>query len=139
MRIKINAKGIQFRVPKRADVTTKDGVTFIYGRPPIAGAFVKQYVKTKYPHIKCSVRSESFSMGNSLDVWISEKNGNPVSDENIVEDVRRFTDSFQYGRFNGMIDMYEYNDNRYAMRSDEGVMVEAACKYVHVTNRERGW
>jgi hypothetical protein len=68
---------------------------------------VKQYVKKKYPNVVVSSSSSSFSMGNSVSIYLSDEYGNGV-DESIVKDVNQFGSQFVYGKFNGMIDMYEH-------------------------------
>ena len=45
---------------------------------------LKQYVKLKYPNVVVSVSSSTFSMGNSVDVYISDELGNEV-DKAIID------------------------------------------------------
>jgi len=69
-----------------------------------AAAAIKTELSTIYPHIKFSVKSESFSMGDSVHVnWTD----GPASDEvdNIIK-------KYQYGHFDGMADMYESSNRR---------------------------
>jgi hypothetical protein len=109
----------------------------IYARPPIAGSMIKQYVKFKYPSVVCTVKSNSFANGNSLDVNISTKEGNPV-DSDIMNDIVVFSGKFEYGKFNGMYDSYEI-DKTSGMVSDKGTEIEAGVKYLSVYNRPRDW
>ncbi len=64
----------------------------------------RQYVKSL--GLKCTARSESFSMGDSVDVRVENANGQQ----------RKLIDTelekYQYGRFNGMEDIYEYSNTR---------------------------
>lgn len=69
-----------------------------------AAAAIKTELKTKFPGVKFSVISDSFSMGDSVDV--SWENG-PTSLE-----VSGVTSKYQYGHFDGMADMYEYSNSR---------------------------
>jgi hypothetical protein len=140
MKFKFELEGMLFELPikflKKTDY---------YGKPlskpeiridHVAGAsVVKQYVKTKYPEVVVSAKSDSFSMGNSVDVYLSDKLGNGV-DESIVKDVNRFGSQFEYGKFNGMIDMYEMNEGS-DPTTDNGTVIEADVKYFHCNNRPK--
>ena len=99
-----------------------------------AANVVKQYVKKKYPNVVVSSSSSSFSMGNSVDIYLSDEYGNGV-DESIVKDVDRFGSQFEYGKFNGMYDIYEYTND--GVNSDNGTQIEAGVKYLHVQNRPK--
>jgi len=100
-----------------------------------AGQLVKQYVKKNYPHVVCRVTSDSFSMGNSLRVYLSTPTGQSVSQE-IYEDVNSFAHLWEYGSFNGMYDIYECYENSGAV-SDKGTTLKAGVKYVFVENQPR--
>lgn len=69
----------------------------------LCASAIKAQLKKEFPAIKFSVRSDNFSMGDSVN--ISYQDGVPVS---MVEAV---TDKFQYGSFDGMTDCY-ISDNR---------------------------
>lgn len=97
-----------------------------------SASVVKQFVKKKYPNVVVSSKSSSFSGGNSVDVYISDKFGKPV-DEIIAKDVNRFLTQFEYGKFNGMIDMYEYSNQN--ITTDNGTELDCGVKYGHVNNR----
>ena len=135
-KIKFVLSGIEFQLDEKF-LKTKD----YYGnsiKPTIkmnhvaAANVVKQYVKKKYPEVVVSAKSSSFSMGNSVDVYISDKFGNSV-DETITKDVNRFLTQFEYGKFNGMIDMYEYSNQN--LTTDNGTEIDCGVKYGHVNNR----
>jgi hypothetical protein len=69
-----------------------------------AAAAIKAELKGIYPHIKFSVTSESFSMGDSVHVkWTDGPTDNEV--DNIIK-------KYQYGSFNGMEDLYENTNSR---------------------------
>jgi hypothetical protein len=65
---------------------------------------IRQELKVKFPGTKFTVRSSSFSMGD--DVSIGWLNG-PTTRE-----VEKITNKYQEGSFDGMQDMYEYNNSR---------------------------
>lgn len=99
-----------------------------------AANVVKQYVKKKYPNVVVSSSSSSFSMGNSVSIYISDEYGREV-DDSIVKDVDRFGSQFEYGQFNGMIDMYENFDKD--VQTDNGTEIDSGVKYLHVQNRPK--
>ena len=67
-------------------------------------ALGKQVVPRKktYPQATVYTSSDSYSMGNSVNVHLTDEKGNPMPKE-IIEDVKRFGEQFVYGSFNGMI------------------------------------
>lgn len=69
-----------------------------------AAKMIKQELKKLFPTIKFSVKSDSFSGGDSVD--ISWENG-PTDDQ--VSDV---TSKYQYGHFDGMTDSYDHSNRR---------------------------
>jgi hypothetical protein len=137
-KFKFQLNGMTFELPMK-HVQTKD----YYGKdiqPTIrmnhtaTASVVKQYVKKMYPEVVVSATSSSFSMGNSVSIYISDKVGNEVSN-GIISDVDSFGKQFVYGRFNGMEDMYEHHSKENA--TDSGTKMEAGTKYLHVQNRPK--
>jgi len=65
---------------------------------------IRKELKAAFPHIKFTVRSESYSGGDSIRVgWLF----GPTE-----EQIEALIGKYQYGRFNGMEDIYEYNSNQ---------------------------
>ena len=62
---------------------------------------IRKELKEKYPKIKFVVRSSSFSGGN--DVNIDYTNGVPA------DEIRKITNKYEAGSFDGMTDMYNYD------------------------------
>jgi hypothetical protein len=60
---------------------------------------LKKYIKDKY-NIECSIKSESYSMGCSLNIYY-----NLGADEDVLNDIKA---ALEYGRFDGMED-YSYS------------------------------
>jgi len=70
-------------------------------RHALAGANIRKELKHKFPNQKFSVTTDSFSGGTSLHVkWI----------DGVTEaEVQAITNKYEYGSFNGMEDIYEYD------------------------------
>lgn len=67
----------------------------------LGAANIRKELRKAFPGIKFRVRSDSFSMGNSIDVdWAM----GPTAAE-----VREITSKYQEGHFDGMQDLYEYD------------------------------
>ena len=64
----------------------------------------RQYIKSL--GLEVTARSESFSMGDSVDVRVTNATG--AQREQIDSELSKY----QYGRFNGMEDIYEYSNSR---------------------------
>lgn len=71
-------------------------------------SLVRKELKTLYPTIKFSVRSENYSMGDSVNVSYPRE---LLTDEQHKELNALLRGKYQYGHFNGMDDIYE-NSNR---------------------------
>ncbi len=57
---------------------------------------------------KVRARSDSYSMGNSVNVTILTPDLPPET----RKEIEAFCDQYQYGHFDGMADMYEYSNDR---------------------------
>ena len=135
-KFKFQLNGMTFELPtKHLQVTDWGGKKLenpiIRMNQTATAAVCKQYVKKKYPNVTVMVSSDSFSMGNSVSIYLSDAVGNEI-DKNIVEDVNSFGRQFVYGYFDGMTDMYEHvsKDNQ----TDSGTQIDAGTKFLHVTN-----
>ena len=66
-------------------------------------AAIREELK-QFKGIKFTVRSENYSMGNSVHIgW---------TDGPTAREVEEITNKYQYGHFNGMEDIYEYSNSR---------------------------
>jgi len=137
-KFKFSLNGMEFNLPiKHLKTTDWNGNSI---KPEIsinhsAGSnLLKQYVKQKFPNVVVSVSSSTFSMGNSVDVYISDEFGNEV-DKTIIEDVKSFGNQFVYGKFNGMIDMYESKEC--GAVSESGTTITGNIKYLSINNRPK--
>ena len=132
--IKIQLNGETYQVRENA-LRNYKGKPTIYGGPTEAGQLVKQFVKKNFPQYLCRVKADHFSMGNSLDVYVTTQNGGSIPQHNF-EKINQFAHQFEYGKFDGMYDIYESYENSGTV-TDKGTQVEAGVKYVHVNNRPR--
>lgn len=133
-KINVVVEGVKMSLPAECVQYRNDGVTpYVYGRGPIGSSMVKQFVKAKYPSVVCTVKSSSFANGSSLDVYVSNVNGSEV-DEVIYKDITRFADQFEYGRYNGMEETYDYYTTS-GVKTEKGMEIEAGVKYVHTNNK----
>jgi hypothetical protein len=135
-KIKLEIRGVKLTLPStclRKTAWNGEAVTpYVYLRAKHVASLIKQYVKSKYPQIECSAKSQVYSGGDSVDVYLSTKDGFDVSMA-IERDVQSFGKIFQEGRFDGMQDMYEYRE--YDVTTDNGTKVDGGAKYVFVNNR----
>lgn len=65
---------------------------------------IKEELKNKFPHIKFSVTCSNCAGGNSVHIQ--------YEDGASIDEVEAITNKYQYGRFDGMTDMYEYTNDR---------------------------
>jgi hypothetical protein len=75
---------------------------------------------------KLWVKSQTYSGGNSIDVYT-----HGGTNTELIDDV---VSLFQEGKFNGMIDSYEYG-NKVVVNKDDGEDVEIGVKYTFYNNR----
>ena len=135
-KFKFQLNGMTFELPNKHLQTTnwsgeKLEKPIIRMNQAAPAAVVKQYVQKKYPEVVVSATSDSFSMGNSVTIYISDEYGNEV-DNSIISDVNNFGRQFVYGYFDGMTDMYEHVSKDGA--TDSGTQIDAGTKYLHVQN-----
>lgn len=69
-----------------------------------AAALIRKELKAAFPYTTFKVTSSSFSMGDSVDISWTD---GPTSAQ-----VEKITRKYQYGDFDGMIDLYEYTNTR---------------------------
>jgi len=72
--------------------------------PAQAATMIRNYLKAN--NIAGSVKSEIYSMGSSVNVYVTDL------EPEVLDKLRTFANQFQYGRFDGMQDLYEYTNSR---------------------------
>jgi hypothetical protein len=107
MKTKINftAFGVQFKNIEAYNAPEANRTTHLTGRGQ--SAMVKQYVKALYG-CSCQVSTDFYSMGSSVDVWLDPRD---IYADHVKAAKLDFRGSFQSGSFNGMEDIYEYDNN----------------------------
>lgn len=70
----------------------------------LAAKAIRAELKKAFPSIKFQVVSKNYSMGDSVGIRYTD--GVPT------DEVRAIVDKYQYGTFNGMIDLYECDNDR---------------------------
>lgn len=69
-----------------------------------AARLIRQELKEKYPSIKFSVKSDTYAGGDSVNVRYTD---GPIEIE-----VERLLRKYEYGSFNSMLDLYEYDNHQ---------------------------
>ena len=135
--LKVSIGGTIYQINEKAFRTTdywKKPITpYFYASYVAAGQLVKQWVKKNYPGIVCRVKGSSFANGNSMDVHVCMPDGGPIIDAD-YRAISNFAHQFEYGKYDGMHDMYESYTTS-GLVTDNGTVIEAGVKYVSVDNR----
>ena len=135
--LKIQIKGTIYQITEKAfrstDYWQKPITPYFYASYVAAGQLVKQWVKKNYPDIVCRVKGSSFANGNSMDVRVCMPDGSPIPDAD-YRAVSSFAKQFEYGKYDGMHDMYESYTTS-GLITDNGTVIQAGVKYVSVDNR----
>jgi len=131
-KIKFNLFGVEVMLPENAVRTDNYNGTYIHMGAKNTASVIKQYVKNKYNN-RYTVWSTSdvYSGGSSVRVNIWSKNGSPTPLE-VYEDVRSLGNSLVAGRFDGMYDIYEYEDKN--ITTQKGTPLKYFPSYVFVSN-----
>ena len=133
MKDKLNFKflGIDFNIP--GYITDYDHNKRIIIDCVGSGKMVKQYIKQRFPDhdFKVWVKSERYSGGSSLRIYLSNLDGSKIKDE-VYQDIKTFGNTLQMGTFNGMIDMYELSEGVH--QTNEGIEIDFFTKFVFTYN-----
>ena len=133
-KIKVKLQNEIYELPVKA-LQRWGGKEVIYVSHAEASSLVRQFAKKFFPQYVVKVSSQSFSGGNSLDVYVSTKTGGLIPQQDF-EMISNFANQWEYGKFNGMYDIYEDYEESGA-QTDNGFELKAGVKYVHVNNRPR--
>lgn len=112
-KIKLTILGEEYQLPISALMLKKDSKwneeTYIHMSAKHTASIIKQYVKKNFPDIKVWSKSQTYSGGSSVDVSLSNSDGSEI-EQNVYEMISEFGNQFKAGSFNGMEDIYEYNE-----------------------------
>ena len=132
-KIKFQLLGETFEVPATAKRNDNWYGDHIYLNAKLTASVIKQYVKKKYGNrLTVWSTSDVYSGGSSVRVQIWSKNGSPAPYE-WEKDIKAFTNSLKAGHFDGMYDIYEYNDEK--LHTDNGTRIAGLPSYIFVENR----
>ena len=92
-------------------------------------------MKKFFPLVKVWSTSKTYSGGSSVDVYVSYSNGESI-DQNVFEQIDTFANQFKAGTFNGMIDMYEYDEG--TKTTDNNTPLKYFPSYVFCNNKPNG-
>ena len=137
-KIKIKFLNEEFLLP--ADVVRTDSWygrdmkdnKYIYLNAKNTATVIRQFIKKNYPQLKAWVTSDVYSGGSSVRVQMCRTNGQLVPYE-WEKEINAFTNSLKAGHFDGMYDIYEYNDEK--LYTDNGTRIAGLPSYIFVDNR----
>lgn len=72
----------------------------------VAAKNIRKELKKAFPGVKFAVRCDQYSGGNSIKIRYLD---GPKGD-----DVEAIVNKYEFGKFDGMVDMYEFSDNAFA-------------------------
>ena len=134
-KIKLTILGEEYQLPISALVlkgsTQWNEETYIHMSAKHTASIIKQYVKKFFPEIKVWSNSQTYSGGSSCNVNLSNSDGSEIS-QNIFEQISEFSNQFKAGSFNGMEDIYEYNEG--TKTTDNNTPLKYFPSYVFCNN-----
>ena len=139
-KIKLTILGEEYQLPISALVvkgSQKYNVneeTYIHMSAKHTASIIKQYVKKNFSDIKVWSKSQTYSGGSSVDVNVSYGGGESI-DQNVFEMISEFSNQFKAGSFNGMEDIYEYNEG--TKTTDNNTPLKYFPSYVFCNNKPK--
>jgi len=135
-KIKLIIDKVEYQLPINAYVAkpTYGGTPYIHMSAKHTASIIKQYVKKFFPLVKVWSKSQTYSGGSSVDVNVSYGGGESI-DQNVFEMISEFSNKFKAGSFNGMEDIYEYNNND--VLTDNGTKLDYFPSYVFCNNKPK--
>jgi len=104
-------------------VYQRNGSEEVYVRMRGVSSVVRQYIKQRFPKLKYTISSDSYSMGDSVRVRVTDLMGYDQ------QDVQKMKWVFQEGYFDGMNDIYEYSNGGIQTRLPNGQVLTFGTKY----------
>lgn len=104
-------------------VYNRTGQDEFYVRMRGVSSVVRQYIKQRFPKLKYTISTDSYSMGDSVRVRVTDLAG---YDQKEVEKMKWV---FQEGYFDGMNDIYEYSNGGIHTQLPNGQVLTFGTKY----------
>ena len=132
-KIKLVIDKVEYQLPITAYVSKPSygGTPYIHMSAKHTASIIKQFVKRFFPEVKVWSKSQTYSGGSSVDVSLSNSDGSEINN-NIYQQIQSFSNKFKAGSFNGMEDIYEYNNND--VLTDNGTKLDYFPSYVFCKN-----
>mgnify|MGYP001587446879 CR=1 FL=1 len=136
-KIKLTVLGEEYQLPISALVVkgshkyNMNEETYIHMSAKHTASVIKQYVKKFFPEVKVWSNSQTYSGGSSCNVNLSNSDGSEIS-QNVFEQISEFGNQFKAGSFNGMEDIYEYNEG--TKTTDNNTPLKYFPSYVFCNN-----
>ena len=134
-KIKLTILGEEYQLPISALKLKKDSKwneeTYIHMSAKHTASIIKQYVKKNFPEVKVWSNSQTYSGGSSCNVNLSNSDGSEI-EQNVYEMISEFSNQFKAGSFNGMEDIYEYNEG--TKTTDNNTPLKYFPSYVFCNN-----
>ena len=140
-RVKTNpvVMGVQTKNVSLVKTTNYNGEDYHYANGTTYNQVVKQIIAAKFGKEVasfCQFRYESFSMGNSFDIYV-----NPlIVSKEVYKEIKDLLEGLlQYGSFNSYEDYYEVKSDRQALKFKApcGRDIEVSMKYVTVHHKPK--
>lgn len=140
-RVKTNpvVMGVQTKNVSLVKTTNYNGEAYHYANGTTYNQVVKQIIAAKFGKEVasfCQFRYESFSMGNSFDIYV-----NPLTiSKEVYKEIKGLLEGLlQYGSFNSYEDYYEVKSDRQALKFQApcGRDIEVSMKYVTVHHKPK--
>ena len=134
-KIKFKLFGVEVQLPSNSVQNDNYYGTYIHMGAKNTASVIKQYVKNKYNN-RYTVWSTSdvYSGGSSVRVNIWSKNGSPAPWE-VYEDIKSLGNMLVAGKFDGMYDIYNYEDKN--IKTEKGTPLKYFPSYVFVDNKPK--
>jgi|APSaa5957512535_1039671.scaffolds.fasta_scaffold45956_3 hypothetical protein len=130
----IEVLGIKVPIKITGEQIKTYGIDSTYMTIGGVGSVIRQSIKYlksigEICYEKLWVRSESYSGGNSVKVYLMS------ADESTMNIVESLMNGFEYGNFDPMIDLYNYKEHQNHLKFNDGSKIECSTKYGFVNSR----
>lgn len=131
IKIQFSVDGVLFVLPVKKTRISPTKINL--ERADLSKVF-KQYVKTKFEDVVVSVSSQSFSGGDSCDIYVCNQDGSPIEDWK-VKQITSFVNRFHSNSYNYWNDCQEHIETD--VKTDRGTIIGGDIKYIFVNNQPK--